>query len=230
MSKIHMTLSDRVRIQSGLERSESFKKIAKAIDKDCTTVSREVRSHAVTERTGGRGKSYNDCLNKYSCKVVYDGCVNERCGKISCRYCPSFCMTNLCASYVKERCVKLKKPPYVCNGCTNRLNCNLEKHVYKADKAQAEYEHKLSECRSGFVIDENEALELAATLKSGLNRGQSVYHIIKAVGEEVVGYSAKTIYTYIDAGVFDGIGNLDLPRKVRYKARRKSCHSERQEG
>ena len=52
MSKIHMTLSDRVRIQSGLERSESFKKIAKAIDKDCTTVSREVRSHAVTERTG----------------------------------------------------------------------------------------------------------------------------------------------------------------------------------
>ena len=39
MSKIHMTLSDRVRIQSGLERSESFKKIAKAIDKDCTTVS-----------------------------------------------------------------------------------------------------------------------------------------------------------------------------------------------
>ena len=223
MSKIHMTLSDRVRIQSGLERSESFKKIAKAIDKDCTTVSWEVRSHAVTERTGGRGKSYNDCLNKYSCKVVYDGCVNERCGKISCRYCPSFCMTNLCTSYVKERCVKLKKPPYVCNGCTNRLNCNLEKHVYKADKAQAEYEHKLSECRSGFVIDENEALELAATLKSGLNRGQSVYHIIKAVGEEVVGYSAKTIYTYIDAGVFDGIGNLDLPRKVRYKARRKSC-------
>ena len=39
MSKIHMTLSDRVRIQSGLEKSESFKKIAKAIDKDCTTVS-----------------------------------------------------------------------------------------------------------------------------------------------------------------------------------------------
>ena len=191
MSKIHMTLSDRVRIQSGLEKSESFKKIAKAIDKDCTTVSREVRSHSVTERTGGRGKSYNDCLNKYSCKVVYDGCVNERCGKISCRYCPSFCMTNLCTSYVKERCVKLKKPPYVCNGCTG-------KH-------------------------ENEALELASTLKAGLNRGQSVYHIIKAVGEEVVGYSAKTIYTYIDAGVFDGIGNLDLPRKVRYKARRKKA-------
>ena len=29
MSKTHLTLSDRVRIQSGLDKSESFKKIAK---------------------------------------------------------------------------------------------------------------------------------------------------------------------------------------------------------
>ena len=30
-------------------------------------------------------------------------------------------------------------------------------------------------------------------------------------------------HTYIHAGVFDGIGNIDLPRKVRYKARRKAA-------
>ena len=66
-------------------------------------------------------------------------------------------------------------------------------------------------------------MELDSTLKAGISKGQSVYHIIKSVGEEAVGYSAKTIYTYIDAGVFDGIGNLDLPRKVRYKKRKKSC-------
>ena len=46
MSKTHLTLSDRVRIQSGLDKSESFKKIAKDIGKDCTTVSREVRNHS----------------------------------------------------------------------------------------------------------------------------------------------------------------------------------------
>ena len=59
MSKTHLTLSDRVRIQSGLDKSESFKKIAEAIGKDCTTVSREVRNHFVVERTGGHGKGYN---------------------------------------------------------------------------------------------------------------------------------------------------------------------------
>ena len=214
MSKTHLTLSDRVRIQSGLDKSESFKKIAKDIGKNCTTESREVRNHFVVERTGGNGKGYNDCLNKYRCKITNGECTNDRCEKTSCRYCPSFCMTSLCPSYVRERCVKLKKPPYVCNGCHNRPNCNLEKHVYRPQKAQAEYEHTLSGCRSGFVISEDEAMELGSTLKAGIIKGQSVYHIIKSVGEEAVGYSAKT---------FDGIGNLDLPRKVRYKKRKKSC-------
>ena len=223
MSKTHMTLSDRVRIQSGLEKSESFKKIAEAIGKDCTTVSREVRSHYVVERKGSHGRSYNDCLRKHGCKAVNDACTKDACQKTSCRYCPSFCMTDLCPSYVREKCVKLKRPPYVCNGCPGKPKCTLEKHVYRAEKAQAAYERTLSECRSGFVIGEDEAMELAAVLGKGLRNGQSVYHIIKAVGEEVVGYSAKTIYTYIDAGVFEGIGNLDLPRKVRYRARRKSC-------
>ena len=46
MSKTHLTLSDRVRIQSGLDKSESFKKIAQDIGKNCTTVSREVRNHS----------------------------------------------------------------------------------------------------------------------------------------------------------------------------------------
>lgn len=53
MSKTHMTLSDRVRIQSGLESMESFKDIAKAIGKDCTSVSREVRRHVTVERKEG---------------------------------------------------------------------------------------------------------------------------------------------------------------------------------
>ena len=47
MSKTHMTLSDRVKIQTGLEKRESFKKIAEDVGKDCTTVSREVKKHFI---------------------------------------------------------------------------------------------------------------------------------------------------------------------------------------
>ena len=222
MSKTHMTLSDRVRIQSGLEIMESFKDIAKAIGKDCTSVSREVRRHVTVERKGCYGKGFNDCRNKKVCHEVYDGCPSEQCKREKCCYCPSFCMTALCRSYVKEECEKLVSPPYVCNGCRSMSKCTLEKHLYKAEKAQKEYERTLSECRSGFAIAEEEAAELGSFLRNGLRRGQSIYHIIQSVGEEVVGYSAKTIYTYVDAGVFKDVGNLDLPRKVRYRARKKS--------
>lgn len=181
MAKTHMTLSDRVRIQSGLESLESFKDIAKATGKNCTSVSREVREHVTVERKGCYGKGFNDCRNSKACHEVYGECPNDQCGRGRCCYCPSFCMTALCKSYVKEECGKLGRPPYDCNGCKSMSKCTLEKHLYKAEKAQKEY-----------------------------------------VGEEVVGYSAKTIYTYVDAGVFEDVVNLDLPRKVRYKARRKS--------
>ena len=132
-------------------------------------------------------------------------------------------MSSLCKDYVKQKCSKLDKPPYVCNGCADRLRCTIEKHVYTADKAHGDYKTMLSGYRSGFVIGEDEAKELGAVLEKGFKNGQSIYHITQAVGEEVIGYSTKTIYTYVDAGVFEGIGNLDLPRKVRYKARKKSC-------
>ena len=222
MAKTHMTLSDRVRIQTGLESMESFKDIAKAIGKNCTSVSREVRKHVTVERKGCYGKGFNDCRNKKVCHEVYDGCPSEQCKREKCCYCPSFCMTALCKSYVKEECSRLGRAPYVCNGCRSMSKCTLEKHLYKAEKAQKEYERILSECRSGFAIAEDEAAELGSFLRNGLRRGQSIYHIIQSVGEEVVGYSAKTIYTYVDAGVFEDVVNLDLPRKVRYKARRKS--------
>ncbi len=39
----HLTSTDRAEIQDGLYRLKSFKKIAKSIDKDPSTVSKEIR-------------------------------------------------------------------------------------------------------------------------------------------------------------------------------------------
>ena len=86
MSKTHMTLSDRVKIQTGLEKRESFKKIAEDVGKDCTTVSREVKNHFIIERKGSIGRSFNDCQHKAHCSQRYEECSNEQCEKDSCRY------------------------------------------------------------------------------------------------------------------------------------------------
>ncbi len=45
-------------------KTMSFKAIGKQILKDCTTVSKEVKSHIVFEKKGAPYKPFNDCLNR----------------------------------------------------------------------------------------------------------------------------------------------------------------------
>ena len=51
-------------------------------------------------------------------------------------------------------------------------------------------------------------------------KGQPLSHIF-ASNQDSVSCSIRTLYNYIDQGYFTAI-NLDLPRKVRYKKRRKA--------
>jgi IS30 family transposase len=52
-----------------------------------------------------------------------------------------------------------------------------------------------------------------------IKKGQSINHIYATHSEEI-GVSKKTLYTYINENIFL-INNFDLPKKVRYRARRK---------
>ena len=53
-----------------------------------------------------------------------------------------------------------------------------------------------------------------------LLKGQPLSHIY-ASNQHLIDCSIRTLYNYIDHGYFTAI-NLDLPRKVRYKKRRKT--------
>ena len=57
----HLSLSDRITIESMLEKHHTFKEIGSFLDKDPTTISKEIRSRFVTLRTGGRYIQYNNC-------------------------------------------------------------------------------------------------------------------------------------------------------------------------
>ena len=50
----HLTLSDRIYIEQALERRMKFKDIALFIEKDPTTVSKEIRRHRVAKESGRR--------------------------------------------------------------------------------------------------------------------------------------------------------------------------------
>ena len=156
----HLILDERYVIEHSLNENMSFKAIGKQILKDCTTVSKEVKSHIVFEKKGAPYKPFNDCLNRRHCS--HHGYVCISCERHKSRHKCSVCdhCTTSCADYSKEECPKLSKAPYVCNGCDMSNNCTLEKRFYKALVAQKEYELVRSESRSGFNLCEDELKQL----------------------------------------------------------------------
>lgn len=216
----HLSIEERSTIKSMLDQSASFKAIARALGRDCTTISKEVRGHLVFKKSGCFGRPFNDCSNRFNCPLS-GLCSDPSCRLKKCSFC-SKCHL-YCPDYFKQYCPALSKPPYVCNGCPDRLKCTLEKHLYSASAAQQEYELIRSESRSGICLVESEALQLDSLISPLLKKGQSIHHICVSNPSEIM-FSEKTIYNYVDAGIFSA-RNIDLPRKVSYKPRRSSHDS-----
>lgn len=212
----HLTLEDRYVIEHSLKDGSSFKSIARTLGKDPSTISKEVRNHLIYEKTGAFGRRFNDCIHRIGCHSV-NICTSCDSPQKKCSLC-GLC-TRWCDLYEKEICPETGRPPYVCNGCDKRLRCTLEKRIYKARYANKEYADLLHEARSGFCITEEELAALNAILTPLIKNGQSIHHICQTHADQIH-YSEKTLYNFIDAGLIEAI-NLDLPRKVRFAARKK---------
>src|SRR5665648_2784 len=213
----HFTLSERIAVERLLKNSSSFKAVGRELNKDCTSISKEVRNHFIFKKTGAYGRAFNNCIHRFNCTKSYI-CGSPLCRNRYCRFC-SRCFT-ACDDYKIEACALLTKPPYVCNGCEKLRSCTLQKSLYVAVDAQKEYELIRSESRSGITVDEEEILRLDGIISPLIRNGQSIHHICSS-NRDVIMCSDKTLYNYVDYNLFSA-RNLDLPRKVKYRPRKKS--------
>ena len=110
MEKIHLTLQDRQSIEQMLNAGKKFTEIALALDKNKSTISREVRAYNFFIRVGAIGIGYNACKNRYGCKKTHvcNTCNSPKKFKI-CRRC-SMCNMH-CPDFEKEVCSRHIKPP-----------------------------------------------------------------------------------------------------------------------
>ncbi len=215
MKKTHLTFNERKTIENMLKEGASFRNIGERISKSHTTISREIKSKRISEQKGAWGMPFNNCINRFECSVK-GMCKGKSCKAKTCRKC-KVCL-NTCKDYEKEICAKLNSAPYVCNGCKERRKCTLEKWFYTARLAQKEYEYVLKDFREGINMDKEEFSSLIKTVKSGLDKGQSLYHIHQANKNSIM-CSSRSLYNYVNLED-SGITKLDMPRQARFKKRK----------
>lgn len=212
----HLTLDERQEIQMGLKENKPFSLIAKTLGKSCSTISREVRNHLIVVRKGAYGRSFNECKNRFNCHQT--GICEDKpdCVTKHCRNC-SRCMS-VCKDFKKEQCPKLLTAPYVCNGCSNRNRCTLEKHMYDANAAEKEYKEVLVESREGFNLTEAELSAIDEIASPMIKKGHSIYHLCHHFKDSIT-CSESTMYRLLNHGLLSS-GRIDLPRAVRFKPRK----------
>ena len=214
----YTTFEERLEIENGLRENLSFGEIARRLNKDRSTVSREVRKYATHEKLGYGSTAYNSCAHRADCTKKHI-CTGD-CRRQSVKYCKQcgYC-NDICPDYDEQVCIARLKPVYVCNACEERSRCTLLKSIYSAVKAQHMADENISESRRGVLSSEQELTALNELVTPLILQGHSVHQIYINNADSFM-CSEKTLYNYIDNGFFDA-RNIDLPRKVRYRPRRK---------
>ena len=218
MKKTHLSLDDRITIVHMLSEQCSFKQIALAVGKNCTSISREVRNHILFRKTGGYGRHYNACLLRKDCShsTLCPSCLSSN--RKRCSFCDK-CNAN-CPDFQQESCGRLLMPPYVCNGCPDRRSCTLENIFIPLTMHIRSIGNCFLNPGPASLIPREDIRRLDSIVSPLIFRGQSLNHIC-ANNRDSLMVSESTLYRLVDYNVFKA-RNIDLPRKVRYSRRRKA--------
>ncbi len=199
----HLVFAERQIIETGITNNSTKKSIADTIGKDKSTVGKEIKLHR-----------YLKCKSKYPIDCAgYQKCKNKN----------TFHCNKECEKYEQFSCKRRDRSPGACNGCSNYSRCHYDKYFYSASRAEQEYKDMLVNARIGVNATVNEIKELGLKIKPLLERGQSPYVILQNHPE--IDLSEKTLYNYIEDGVFQDAGVpincLDLKKQVRRKMTKK---------
>ena len=205
----HLSTSQRIHIEKGLNDGLSFAAIARKLDKHPSTIAKEVKKYRTLQPREKDPKKPARCALFKECTLRFL-CDKKDCVKM-CKSC------YLCSEYREPQCASISKAPFVCNHCARQRTCNKEKAYYIAQNADQSSQELLVSCRQGINQAPADIAMLDTLISPLLAQGQSLAHIYAFHGHEIP-CSRKTLYNYIDQGVFTA-KNIDLRRKVRYKCK-----------
>ena len=189
---LHLTVQERIIIEKGIENGSTKAAIALTIGKDKSTVGKEIKKH----RELVRKSSYKiNCANMKNCSHNHV-CVN-------------------CADFKPFTCNRRDRSPGACNGCSKYTHCRYDKYRYKADFSHKKYREDLVDSRTGINMSYEECKAMADIIVPLIKAGHSHYHIVTNHPE--LNISEKTLYNYIENGIFREFGLFDIDLRIKIK-------------
>jgi len=189
---LHLTVQERIIIEKGIENGSTKAAIALTIGKDKSTVGKEIKKH----RELVHKSSYKiNCANMKNCSHNHV-CVN-------------------CADFKPFTCNRRDRSPGACSDCSKYTHCRYDKYRYKADFSHKKYREDLVDSRTGINMSYEECKAMADIIVPLIKAGHSPYHIVTNHPE--LNISEKTLYNYIENGIFREFGLLDIDLRIKTK-------------
>lgn len=216
----HLTTTGRIKIEKGLIDGESFAAIARSVGKHPSTIAKEVKKYRYFPERDLPANKDLQCTFFKSCQMRFL-CEKKDCIRL-CKLCYDTDLRKrkcslICPDYQERSCLKIHKAPYVCNGCPKIKRCDMQHALYSAQQANEAAYDLLISSRNGINQSPATIALLDELISPLLKKGQSMAHIYAHHGHEIP-CSRRTLYNYIDKGVFQA-RNIDMRRRVRYKCK-----------
>lgn len=189
---LHLTVQERIIIEKGIENGFTKAAIALTIGKDKSTVGKEIKKH-------------RELVHKSSYKI---NCANMK-------NCSHNHVCDNCADFKPFTCNRRDRSPGACSGCSKYTHCRYDKYRYKADFSHKKYREDLVDSRTGINMSYEEYKAMADIIVPLIKAGHSPYHIVTNHPE--LNISEKTLYNYIENGIFREFGLLDINLRIKTK-------------
>ena len=124
-----------------------------------------------------------------------------------------------------NKCNRLKHKPYVCNNCPDKRFCNKHHLYYEYKIAHQHYQDNLIESRSGIDIKPETIDDIESQIVPLIKDKKQSVNQVYINHSDILYFSKTTFYKYIDLGVIS-LSNIDLPKKVKYKSRKRKKSNE----
>ena len=122
----HLTIEHREIIEDALKEKMNFTEISDMLGYHRTSISAEIKNRRVLVQQNLYGTTFVNCEYEHQCdKFQGIGCKRK------------------CNNFKPKQCPSLNKPPYVCNGCSKKHRCRMQKYFYRAKKLKKDYDELL---------------------------------------------------------------------------------------